>query len=135
MEPLPYVDVHSRRVSATPERTWDALVHLVRSRMTDPAPAAFVALWRLEPASGFEIAEQAEPRHLVLRGRHRFSRYALAFELEPGPDGVTVSARTSAEFPGLAGRTYRALVIGSRLHGLAVRQMLAAIARAAERSR
>ncbi|MBF5041693.1 hypothetical protein FGE12_04775 [Aggregicoccus sp. 17bor-14] len=134
MEPLPFVDEHSRRVNATPERPWKALVGLVRSRMSDPAARAFVAAWRLEPASGFGIAEQVEPSQLTLRGRHRFSRYELAFHLEPGPDGVIVSARTSADFPGLAGRTYRALVIGTRMHRFFVRQMLASVAREAERA-
>jgi hypothetical protein len=133
VEPLPYVDEHRRRVSATLERTWEAVVQLVRNRLTRPAPAAFAALWRLEPTSGFAVAEETAPRHIALRGRHRFSRYELAFDVAAGPDGVTVSARTSAEFPGVAGRAYRALVIGSGGHALVVRRMLEHIARSAER--
>jgi hypothetical protein len=129
---LPAVDVHARRVAATPERTWDALVKWAGSGLTRPAPAAFVALWRLEPTSGFAIAERDAPRRLALRGRHRFSRYELAFEVEPHPDGVTVSAHTSAEFPGVAGRIYRAAVIGSGGHRFFVRRMLEQIAQAAE---
>jgi hypothetical protein len=119
-------------VAATPEQTWDAVAKLVRRRLTRPAPPAFVALWKLEPRSGFAIEEEEAPRHLALRGRHRFSRYELSFDVQPGPGGVTVRARTSAEFPGLAGKAYRALVIGSGGHRLAVRQMLRQIARAAE---
>ena len=134
MDRLPFVDVHSRRVTANPERTWDALVKWADSGLTRPAPTAFVALWRLEPTSGFEVAEQSAPRRLALRGRHRFSRYELAFEVEPRPDGVTVSAHTSAEFPGVAGRLYRAAVIGSGGHRFFVRRMLEQIAQVAERA-
>ncbi len=134
MEPLPYIDEHRTRVGATPERTWDAVVRLARGRLARPAPAAFAALWRLEPASGFAVAEETAPRHLALRGRHRFSRYELAFDVAPGPDGGTLSARTSAVFPGIAGRAYRALVIGSGGHRILVRRMLKQIARSAERA-
>jgi hypothetical protein len=134
MDRLPSVDVHSRRVAATPERTWEGVVKLVRGRLTRPAPAGFVALWGLEPTSGFAVAEQTPPRRLALRGRHRFSRYELAFEVEPRPDGVTVRAHTSAEFPGAAGRLYRAVVIGSGGHRFFVRRMIEQIAQFAERS-
>jgi hypothetical protein len=132
MEPLPHVDEHRTHVRATPERTWDAVLHLARRRLTRPAPAAFAALWRLEPASGFAVAEETRPQLLALRGRHRFSRYELAFVIDPGPDGVTLRARTSAVFPGFAGRAYRALVIGSGGHRMIVRRMLKHIVRSAE---
>jgi hypothetical protein len=120
-------------MAATPEQAWDAVSKLVRSRLTRSAPSVFIALWKLEPRSGFAVAEEEAPRHLALRGRHRFSRYELSFDVEPHADGVTVRARTAAEFPGLAGRAYRALVIGSGGHRLVVRAMLRQIARAAER--
>jgi hypothetical protein len=133
LEPLPFIDEHRIGVSATPERVWAALQRLARGRLSRPAPAAFKALWGLEPASGFAVAEEAEPRHLALRGRHRFSRYELSFEVGPGPDTVTLSARTSAIFPGIAGTLYRSVVIGSGGHGVIVRRLLAAVAQAAER--
>ena len=48
---------------------------------------------------------------LELRGRHRFARYVLVFHLdETGADTTHLRARTYAEFPGLRGRAYRALV-------------------------
>jgi hypothetical protein len=72
---LPFIDEHRTHVDTTPERTWDAVVKLVRSRLARPAPALLAALWRLEPASGFAVAEEAAPHHLALRGHHRFSRY------------------------------------------------------------
>jgi hypothetical protein len=134
MSLLPFVDEHRRRIGASPERTWAAISELVHRRLARPAPQAFVALWRLEPKSGFAIAEETAPQHLALRGHHRFSNYELEFDLEVDGEGVTLTARTSAEFPGVAGRAYRALVIGSGGHGLVVRRMLKQIARRAERS-
>jgi hypothetical protein len=121
-------------VHATPERTWDAVVRMARGRLSRPAPAVFVALWQLEPASGFSIVEETALRHLVLRGCHRFARYELTFDVDRGHDGITVSARTSAVFAGVAGRAYCALVIGSGGHRIVVRRMLARIARSAERA-
>ena len=67
-----------------------------------------------------------------MAGRHRFSRYRLVFELVDAADDETqLSARTYAEFPGLRGRAYRALVIGTRLHVLATNQILRSVRRAA----
>jgi len=132
MERLPYIDEHRMTVGATPEQTWAALMATAR-RYLSPAPRLFVALWRLEPESGFAIAEEIAPRRLALRGHHRFSRYELAFELDPAAAGVTLRARTSAVFPGIAGRAYRALVIGSGGHRIVVRRILRDIARRAER--
>jgi hypothetical protein len=40
-----------------------------------------------------------------------------------------VIAETRAVFPGLKGRVYRALVIGTRLHVLAVRRVLGGVSR------
>ena len=134
MEALPVVDEHSRDVRADPERVWDALMRFVHGPLARPAPRAFVSLWNLQPASGFDVAEEAAPRHVVLRGHHRFSHYELAFDVAPGPDGATVSARTSAVFTGIAGTFYRALVIGTGGHRLAVHHMLRQIGRTAERA-
>jgi len=47
---------------------------------------------------------------------------------------VRVRAETRAEFPGLQGSVYRALVIGTRGHVLVTRRILAAVQRRAERS-
>jgi hypothetical protein len=71
----------------------------------------------------------------VLEGRHRFSRYRLGFHLDPLEAGrVLVRARTDAAFPGPHGAVYKALVIGSGLHGVVMRRMLAQLKRAAERT-
>ncbi len=127
------IDIHSVRVAAPVEWAFQAVLHLWHRHLGRSTPRAFRSLWGLEPDSGFEIAEEEAPSRLVLVGRHRFSDYELAFEVAPEGEGALVTARTSADFPGLAGRLYRAAVIGSGGHALAVRWMLRSIRRAAER--
>jgi hypothetical protein len=81
---------------------------------------------------GFVVEQACPPSRLALRGRHRFSRYALVFELEDrGPDGTRVRARTWGAFPGVHGRSYRALVVGSGAHRIVVRRLLRRIERRA----
>jgi len=91
----------------------------------------------LEPGSsitGFRIARADAPVELVLEGEHRFSRYALIFHLEPLPgERSRVRAQTRAVFPGLRGHAYRALVIGTHGHVLAVKRLLRAVRAQAER--
>jgi hypothetical protein len=128
---LPFIDDHRVIVRAPTQQTWDAVSKLARRLAERPAPRRFVTLWQLEPPSGFAITSSSSER-IVLVGRHRFARYELAFELRPTDNGVEVSGRTSAEFPGAAGRLYRALVIGSGGHGVAVRAMLGRMRQAAE---
>jgi hypothetical protein len=87
------------------------------------------------PRAGFEIAERASPDRLTLVGRHRFARYQLAFDLTDAADGTThLRATTHAEFPGLRGRAYRTLVIGTRAHVVATTRILRSIRRRALRS-
>jgi hypothetical protein len=84
---------------------------------------------------GFRVERARPPAELALAGRHRFSRYALVFRIDDLPGGTAcLRAESRAEFPGAAGRAYRLLVIGSRGHVLAVRRMLAAVKRRAERA-
>ncbi len=148
MEPLPRIDEPVRVVAASPERTWRALLAVVEGTFR-PLPGPLASAWGLrQPArtgdwsrpvpggtvTGFAVAEIDPPRVLTLRGGHRFARYELRFTLERGqPDRVELHARTSAEFPGLSGAAYRALVIGTGGHALAVRRLLDGIARRAER--
>jgi hypothetical protein len=71
---------------------------------------------------------------LALMGEHRFSRYALIFyaaETAAGP--VRLRAETRAEFPGIRGRVYRTLVIGTRGHAVATKAILRNVRRRAER--
>ncbi|MFE5907644.1 hypothetical protein ACFQ6B_00900 [Streptomyces wedmorensis] len=65
-------------------------------------------------------------RELALAGAHRFSTYSLVFRIEDLGDGrARLRAETRAAFPGMAGRIYRLLVIGSGGHAIGMRRMLA----------
>jgi hypothetical protein len=149
MQPLPFIDEHIRQVDASPRRVWPALVTTVGGLFRD-LPGWLAAAWGLQhhtrmgawdstvaigdTVPGFSVAESEPSRLLTLRGRHRFSEYELRFELEQRPDERTcVRATTSAVFPGVKGTTYRALVIGTRVHRIAVQRMLSSVAHRAER--
>ncbi|NEW57905.1 hypothetical protein GV794_19910 [Nocardia cyriacigeorgica] len=121
MERLPYIDEHARSVDANRDRTWKALLKVVCKDPADPSTVP----------SGFALDAIDPPHRLSLAGAHRFSRYTLTFELDDrGPRHTVVRARTRAEFPGVGGAVYRALVIGSGGHELVVRRMLRRIAAA-----
>ena len=84
---------------------------------------------------GFRVESAVAPSRLALAGQHRFSRYGLTFQLDPlGADRTRLWAITDAEFPGAVGSVYRGLVIGTRMHVVAVRSILAAVRKRAERS-
>jgi hypothetical protein len=146
---LPFVDEHAIEVAAPPERAWDA-VHDTVSRSFDGRSAVLLASLLgtaerrpqgdpAEPGStitGFRVARAQAPVELALEGRHRFSRYALIFHLEALPgDRSRVRAETRAVFPGLHGRAYRALVIGTGGHVLVVKRLLRAVRARAEKPR
>ena len=128
---LPYIDEHALEIAIPRERAWRALMAYAQERLlTDGGP--FHRLLGTDPPGGFEVDTAAPPDRLELTGRHRFSRYVLAFELDDaGPGATRLSARSFAEFPGLHGRAYRALVIGTRVHVVATRGMLRAVRRRA----
>jgi hypothetical protein len=131
-------------VPAPAGRVWDALLDRMggSSWRTEVGSALLGCRERrasgpLESAGstipGFRVERVERPRELALVGRHRFSAYALTFVLEPaGVDRTRVRAVTHAAFPGVVGRTYRALVIGTRMHVRATTGTLAEIRRAAE---
>ena len=137
MEPLPYVDEHSQRFDAPVDAVWTALLKVLRREMGGSAPIARVlgcdpaqgtpefAGRPGEPVPGFRVVEAEPGRRLVLRGRHRFSNYALTFIL----DGDCLRAQTHAAFPGVLGRLYRTAVIGSGAHRLVTRRLLRQVAR------
>jgi hypothetical protein len=144
MERLPYIDEHSRTIGATPVRVWSALIATWHGH-AKRFPAALTRPWGLVPSSahgdwrssprpgdsvpGFSVARCEPPFLLELRGRHRFSSYALVFELTAVGEGCCrLSARSWAEFPRLPGRAYRALVIGSGGHRVVVARLLREIA-------
>ena len=85
--------------------------------------------------SASSLDEATPPARLALAGRHWFAAYRLVFELTELPDGSTrLAAQTWAAFPGVKGRIYRALVIGSGGHRVVVRAMLKRIARSADKT-
>lgn len=129
-----FVDEHRIGIAAAPDQVWVALRHYVDSSLTSGGNPLLGRLLGTEPRSGFEVSDVVPQQHIRLIGRHRFSRYLLVFALADEVDGTTVaSARTYADFPGLHGRIYRGLVIGSRFHVLAVRRMLESIRRSSLR--
>ena len=138
MDQLPYVDEHSERVDAPGDAVWAALLKVLRREMggsariarilgCDPARGTPEFAGRPgETVPGFRVVEAEPGRRLVLRGRHRFSNYALTFIF----DGDRLRAQTHAAFPGVLGRLYRAAVIGSGGHRLVTQRLLRQVARA-----
>lgn len=143
VDELPFIDEHSVRVAAEPEAVWTALGEAL-ARHQGGATAVVARALGCEPdrgsgdpsqagatVPGFDVVRAERPRILALCGRHRFSRYALTFTIDPAASGALLRAESRAEFPGPAGRVYRTLVIGSRGHVLAVNSLLSGIARRA----
>jgi hypothetical protein len=133
-------------IAADRERAWAAVVEWVGRPSTRPGEIGAALLGCRERGMngeageegstivGFRVARSERPAELALAGRHRFSDYALTFRIDDLGDGRSrLRAITHAEFPGVRGRMYRALVIGSRLHVRAVRAILASLRARAER--
>jgi hypothetical protein len=125
---LPFVDEHRVTVEASREVVWRTLRAYVDRGLASTSGSLFTRLLGAHPSSGFGVDEEVPAERLVLTGRHRFSRYALVFELDPSGDNTVLKARTFAVFPGPHGRVYRLLVIRSRLHVVATRRILRQIA-------
>jgi hypothetical protein len=132
---LPFVDVHSVPVSASPDAVWTALVrglattfdHRTAARLLGCDPNALspdFAGGLGQTLSGFRVMDSEPGHRLRLAGRHHFSSYTLTFVLDDG----TLRAETHAAFPGPHGRLYRAAVIGSGGHVFLTRRMLRGIA-------
>jgi hypothetical protein len=146
---LPFIDEHTTAIAASADRVWDALLVTVDHTFSRRALSAYARVVGGVPAAasgprplaegatvpGFRVAGAVPGAELVLEGRHRFSTYALTFSIEPrGPRSSCLHAKSRAEFPGAGGRVYRALVVGTRGHVLAVRRVLTSVRRRAERS-
>ena len=131
---LPFVDEHAVQVAAPQAAVWASLEHHVRKSLRFAPGHLLPRILAMEPRTGFAVAERSPLSLLRLVGRHRFSDYALEFDLEAAGDGTVLRARTLAAFPGLRGRLYRALVIGSGGHRIVVRRLLDAVAGRSERA-
>jgi hypothetical protein len=146
LEHLPPIDEHGTLVLAPVPRVWQALLEVVSRSFSGPgserlASALGCAHTRTQgeidrigsTIPGFIVARVIASAVLALEGEHRFARYALVFRLEPTRDeNSLLRAETRAEFPGLKGSAYRALVIGTRGHVLVVSRILRSIRRRAE---
>jgi hypothetical protein len=145
---LPYVDRLTTDVNADRDATWSALLHVVERSFASArgrGPARLLDCDDTEPSGprplaqgsafpGFHVEAAAPGDELALAGSHRFSTYLLTFHFEDLDAGHTrLVAETHAAFPGLKGRIYRALVIGTRMHVFVTRRLLSASKRRAER--
>lgn len=132
MESLPFIDDHVVRIPRAREAVWVALQKTATRSFAIKLPRPLVALWGLrdtDPLMGFHVGASEPNRLLSLQGGHRFSTYELRFELEAAGEDTVVHAKTFAIFPGVLGRIYRALVIGTGGHRIVVRRMLRDVAR------
>jgi hypothetical protein len=117
MERLPYIDEHAITVGANRDETWSALLRVMCRDPHDPSTVP----------TGFVLDEARPPERFALKGRHPFAIYRWVFELEPEQGDrrhTRVRASTWAKFPGIHGKIYRALVIGTGGHRVAVRWTL-----------
>jgi hypothetical protein len=145
---LPYIDEHSIAIAAAPNATWGALLRVVEGSFASGASAKGARLLGCADTvasgprpladgsvlPGFHVETAQRPQELAIVGGHRFSDYALIFRLDDeGGDRTALRAETRATFPGLKGGAYRAMVIGTRIHVLVTRRILAAAKRSAER--
>lgn len=145
---LPLVDEHDVVVDADAERVWTAMSETLDAAFTGPLADAYASLVGCAPSrasgarplevgstiDGFGVVTAWAPARMELRGRHRFSEYALTLRLEPIERRKTrVRAETRAAFPGIGGRLYRLAVIGTGGHAVTMRRLLARISRNAAR--
>ena len=147
VESLPAIDEHAVVVRAPMEATWDAIVATIPRSLGGAFAERYARAVGCEqtrregdPARigstlpGFIVARSIRPAMLTLLGEHRFSHYALVFKVDRLDEGRSLlRAETRADFPGWSGRAYKAIVIGTRGHVVAVTRILRAIRRRAER--
>lgn len=146
LEQLPPIDEHEIYVDAPAEASWAALFPTLERtfggkfahRYTERVHAAETeAHGDLHHPGGtlpgFTVTRAIEPVMLALAGKHQLAQYAVVFRIDLIPGQRSrVRLETRAEFIGAKGRLYRAGVLGTRLHVIAVRRMLRAIKRGAE---
>jgi hypothetical protein len=148
LDDLPLIDEHGVLVRAEPDRVWGAVLDTFRGSEFRRV-RLLTAVLALEPASssgwdgdsargatvpGFAVTEAERPHLVVLRGRHRFSEYAIVVRIDPAGEGSRCRLESRGAFPGPPGAAYRLLVVGTRGHVVAVRRILGSIRRRAEAS-
>ncbi|MFI6996872.1 hypothetical protein [Nocardia sp. NPDC050175] len=145
LSPLRLVDDQSVVINAPSAVVWrelGAVIGRAGSRGVElggrllrlrPAAAAGDPLFVGSALPGFAIVRADPQRELALTGRHRFSTYAVIFHLATEGEQTTLRAETHADFPGMAGRLYKAAVIDTRLGTLGTRALLRMVQRRAQR--
>ncbi|HST84395.1 MAG TPA: hypothetical protein VLL08_21840 [Kineosporiaceae bacterium] len=143
----PYLDEHAVVIAADVDDVWRALLETLDRnfsralsaryawaiRCADHAAAGPRPLTEGSTIPGFRVATAIPGSELVLAGKHYFSDYELIFRLAAiNPGQSRLVAESWAAFPGLPGRAYRLLVVGTGGHVVAVRRLLSAIATRAE---
>lgn len=144
---LPLIDEHTVVIPAPVDEVWPSLLDTVDRPGSRPL-TLYTSLIGCEATTasgprplaegatipGFRVAVAIPQQELTLEGRHRFSNYALTYRLEPhGRGSSRLRAESRADFPGLGGRAYRLLIVGTRMHVVAVRRILNAVRRRSER--
>lgn len=145
---LPFVDALSVDVEAPARTVWDTILDSLPGPHGSWPLRVWAVVWGAEPRdanglgahvlgaerAGLVVCEVVAPATYALAGRHRFARYQVVFRLDQrGGTRTRLTAETFADFPGTAGRIYRAVVIDSRAHALVVRATLQVLRRRAER--
>jgi hypothetical protein len=145
---LPCIDEHEISVNVPASVAWTALVAVFGRLTTRPTSRIFAKAVRCRPnraigtavtvgeaLPGFLVARCEVPKEWALEGEHLFSRYAVTFQIASvDSEHCRVAAQSSAEFPGLHGKIYRTIVIGSGGHAIGVRRILRSIKTKAEHS-
>ncbi|BAX98675.1 hypothetical protein MSTE_03374 [Mycobacteroides stephanolepidis] len=132
MEHLSYIDEHAIRIDAPRGQVWESLRRYVDAVLRSAERNPLGVVLGTRPRAGFAVDRIDPEQRLSLTGQHRFSRYELVFQLDDAGDGATrLRALTYADFPGLRGSIYRALVIGTRGHVLATNHVLRSVKRCA----
>lgn len=132
MSQLPYLDEHTTDIAADADEVWTALLATVDrlgmagyARIVGCADHSASGPRPLAEGStipGFRVAALVPATELALEGRHRFSSYALIFRIDRlGVGRSRLRAESRGVFPGLFGRVYRLLVIGTGGHVVVVR--------------
>ena len=146
MTDLPYIDRHTVEAKASRDAVWTALCAALPRFVSAPGSGIVARATGLRDTGstavpfpdegaallGFRVTRSTPPTRLLLEGRHRFSRYALDFRIDEALGGSVLSAETKARFPGLAGRLYRGLVIGTGSHAVILKRLLQSVRRRAE---
>jgi hypothetical protein len=144
---LPHIDEHETAIAANVGDVWPVLIEAVDRAFSRAGMARYARivgsadrtasgprpLAEGSTIPGFRVVAADPEAELVLEGRNCFSSYDLTFRLEQVTAGRSrLRAESRGAFPGLAGRVYQLLVIGTGGHAAVVRRFLSAVKARAE---